>query len=339
MPSASTNPTSGGRLLPQARQGTAPVRGALTTSVGLHGERITWVGQRCQLYFLGNGARSYDPECGRFLSQDPFSPFSIAGTNSYAYCLGDPVNRSDPSGYVSAADWFGIALAVLGIVLSLATFGVFSISLLPVGLFLAVSSLALGVTAGVYGIVSILVKEVDPVLSRALGWTTLGLSIASILLGLPMPLAASYVKLRGHYIKGVANGYIKNNFSPKTIDKPAIDFLFATNFKQGSLVVTHGKPGILQGYNGEYMPVNVWANELASMEVYRLSSRHTPLYLMSCHAAKNGAHANAALLAERLNREVFALGTSSLYGIHRFDPARGFDFLFFDANLGGVMHF
>jgi len=177
------------------------------------------------------------------------------------------------------------------------------------------------------------------VLSRALGWTTLGLSIASILLGLPMPLAASYVKLRGHYIKGVANGYIKNNFRPKTIDKPAIDFLFATNFKQGSLVVTHGKPGILQGYNGEYMPVNVWANELASMEVYRLSSRHTPLYLMSCHAAKNGAHANAALLAERLNREVIALGTSSLYGIHRFDPARGFDFLFFDANLGGVMHF
>lgn len=42
------------------------------------------------------GARAYDPELGRFLSEDPLG--LSAGPNAYAYVGGDPVNRIDPAG-------------------------------------------------------------------------------------------------------------------------------------------------------------------------------------------------------------------------------------------------
>lgn len=50
------------------------------------------------IYLLGNGRRAYSPALRRFLSADRLSPFSQGGINGYAYCLGDPVNRMDPSG-------------------------------------------------------------------------------------------------------------------------------------------------------------------------------------------------------------------------------------------------
>ncbi|MBA3708208.1 MAG: RHS repeat-associated core domain-containing protein, partial [Planctomycetes bacterium] len=51
------------------------------------------------LTYLRN--RYYDPGIGRFTSSDP----AKAGSNWYAYCGGDPVNRADPSGL----DWEWIA--------------------------------------------------------------------------------------------------------------------------------------------------------------------------------------------------------------------------------------
>lgn len=49
-------------------------------------------------YPLGNGHRNYQPSLMRFQSPDKLSPFDIGGFNAYAYCLGDPINHSDPSG-------------------------------------------------------------------------------------------------------------------------------------------------------------------------------------------------------------------------------------------------
>lgn len=49
-------------------------------------------------YSLGNGYRHYSPTLMRFLSPDSLSPFAHGGINAYAYCGGDPVNRTDESG-------------------------------------------------------------------------------------------------------------------------------------------------------------------------------------------------------------------------------------------------
>lgn len=63
-------------------------------------------------YLLGNGYRSYSPGLLRFLSPDTLSPFDLGGFNAYAYCAGDPVNRSDPSGR-GPLDW--LVQAIFGI--------------------------------------------------------------------------------------------------------------------------------------------------------------------------------------------------------------------------------
>jgi len=42
-------------------------------------------------------ARYYDPEVGRFISEDPIG-FGGGDVNLYAYCIGNPINRIDPDG-------------------------------------------------------------------------------------------------------------------------------------------------------------------------------------------------------------------------------------------------
>ena len=79
-----------------------------------------WTGH----YLLGNGYRAYNPELMRFNSADSLSPFGKGGVNSYAYCTGDPVNRSDPSGRASDQDVIAgiwITLGFLTSIIGLAT--------------------------------------------------------------------------------------------------------------------------------------------------------------------------------------------------------------------------
>lgn len=74
--------------------GHAPHRSGL---LGFNGELIELT---ARLYLLGSGYhRPYSTRLLRFFTSDNQSPFSKGGINSYAYCEGDPVNYSDPSGH------------------------------------------------------------------------------------------------------------------------------------------------------------------------------------------------------------------------------------------------
>jgi len=67
----------------------------LTSLLGFNGERPDPVTGH---YLLGNGYRGFNPVLMRFNSPDSLSPFEKGGMNAYAYCFGDPVNQSDPTG-------------------------------------------------------------------------------------------------------------------------------------------------------------------------------------------------------------------------------------------------
>ena len=57
-------------------------------------------------YLLGKGYRGYNPTLMRFNSPDNLSPFGKGGTNPYAYCAGDPINRLDPTGHFWLSNLF-----------------------------------------------------------------------------------------------------------------------------------------------------------------------------------------------------------------------------------------
>ena len=55
------------------------------------------------MYYLGS--RYYDPEIGRFISPDVFicTGQGLLGANMFAYCLNNPVNRTDKTGHDAAS--------------------------------------------------------------------------------------------------------------------------------------------------------------------------------------------------------------------------------------------
>ncbi|WP_081337021.1 RHS repeat-associated core domain-containing protein [Pseudomonas putida] len=73
---------------------TASVHSAQTL-LGFNGE---YAQALTSLYMLGSGHRGYNTDMMRFISPDRLSPFGDGGLNTYAYCAGDPVNRTDPTG-------------------------------------------------------------------------------------------------------------------------------------------------------------------------------------------------------------------------------------------------
>ena len=78
--------------------GHRPLASGLLSLLGFNGERPDSVTGR---YLLGNGYRAFNPVLMRFNCPDSWSPFGEGGLNAYAYCLGDPVNRYDPTGHIS----------------------------------------------------------------------------------------------------------------------------------------------------------------------------------------------------------------------------------------------
>ena len=183
------------------------MQGRVFSLPGFNGEHLDPL---TGLYMLGNGYRAYSPELMRFQVPDSLSPFGVGGLNPYAYCLGDPVNRVDPTGHWSWQSILGIALSVVGIIASVATFGAAT----P----LAVLGLGLGIASGLAGVASSVVGELAPQsqAGEILGWVSLGLGIASAGVGL---LATRSVitqggRLLGKDFKGVADKPLKYAYAP-----------------------------------------------------------------------------------------------------------------------------
>ncbi|UWF48885.1 RHS repeat-associated core domain-containing protein [Pseudomonas sp. N3-W] len=88
--------------------GHRPQGNGLLSLLGFNGERPDPVTGH---YHLGNGYRQFNPVLMRFNSPDSWSPFGEGGVNAYAYCGGDPVNRSDPSGHLGPKLGIGVLRA------------------------------------------------------------------------------------------------------------------------------------------------------------------------------------------------------------------------------------
>lgn len=75
---------------------------SFTSSITLRG--YTGHEQLDELALVHMGGRIYDPVIGRFLQADPFiqQPNNIQSFNRYSYVMNNPLNKTDPSGYIWA---------------------------------------------------------------------------------------------------------------------------------------------------------------------------------------------------------------------------------------------
>lgn len=128
-------------------------------------------------YHLGNGYRACSPVLGRFTCPDNISPFGAGGINPYAYCTGDPVNRTDPSGHISGTGIAGIVMGALGILMAPFTAGqsLTVMSCLTAGL---------EVISGATAIASIALEDTSPQVSPIMGWVSFSTGILSLGVGL-----------------------------------------------------------------------------------------------------------------------------------------------------------
>ena len=132
-------------------------------AVGYRQDGIAPAGLPSAYGFQKVGARYYDPAFGAFLTRD-----TELGQSPYAYCDGDPVNCSDPSGHSAKEIGWGLVGAVAGLILGTLLLAFLAPEVtLGVGIFAAIN---LGIEAS--GIASIMVP----------GLTSLGGGAAGVLL-------------------------------------------------------------------------------------------------------------------------------------------------------------
>jgi RHS repeat-associated protein len=142
------------------------------------------------LFLMGNGYRLYSPSIRRFYSADSMSP-GRAGVNPYTYNLGDPINRSDPSGHesLSVGQQIAIGVAAVSILASLATL-----------------VLGAGITCGLISSASVV---------ASLATTTLSTAIVEVI-GLAAGIASIIAETKGNkdwQLAGEILGYVSFGFA------------------------------------------------------------------------------------------------------------------------------
>ncbi|MFE6104728.1 RHS repeat-associated core domain-containing protein [Streptomyces laurentii] len=156
-------------------------QGAKDSVLGYDGQRadpaLGWL-------HLGNGYRAYNPALMRFTTPDSLSPFGAGGINPYTYCLGDPINRTDPSGHLSWNAWLNIGIGIVGLALVPFTAGAsIEVAVGTMAVVAAVSAVALGVASDVTLIASGALEEASPKASSILGYVSMGTGFAGATIG------------------------------------------------------------------------------------------------------------------------------------------------------------
>ncbi|TGO87381.1 hypothetical protein BPOR_0230g00080 [Botrytis porri] len=150
--------------------------GSSFSSISFNGQ---WRDPVTGWYHLGNGYRVYNPQLRRFHTPDPWAPFASGETNPYVYCLGDPINRVDPSGHFSLFGmnftWKDLIMVVIGIAVSV------GVGILTGGASLAIQ-VGVGIAAGVVSdVASGMIGSVAN--GEKITWRSVGLDALGGLLG------------------------------------------------------------------------------------------------------------------------------------------------------------
>lgn len=168
---------------PHGQRSVARSKAEVTGALGYNGE-ILDATSGC--YLLGPGHhRPYSPALGLFLAPDRASPFGRGGLNPLAYCGGDPINRTDPSGHFWKWIIAGVSLAVSAVAVALTAGAALGVMVGAVALTKSTAAAVAATTLGVAGIgtevAALTAHEMGADKAGSiLGWVGLGLGVAGL---------------------------------------------------------------------------------------------------------------------------------------------------------------
>lgn len=281
---------------------------------GFNGERVDLLTGN---YLLGNGYRAYSPRLMRFSCPDSLSPFGAGGINPYAYCAGDPVNITDPSGHLGMPDYFwgvmGAAFSILGLAAALLSGG---LAIAAAGGIMAAVGAAsttalvaggLAIASDVTGLASIALEDSNPAVASALGWTSMAMGLAGGIAGIARSgrlLAAG----RATSISSIAGEEMMID-SPRVLGGHAFagpsspsDLVFTAIDMDSGIrrlnISAHGRPGLVEINH----TVTANADGLYNALRYRgiLDQSFDEIRMLTCHSAD--VSADGSIMAQQLSR-------------------------------------